>query len=68
MMSGDINWGNGSFWGKGTDGHFWVSAPSRYIDSEFSGFNSANVYPKSNGNKPVGMTLRRVAQKKFTLQ
>ena len=63
MMSGDINWINGSFWGKGTDGHFWVSAPSQYIGSRFLGFNSANVYPKTNGNnKPSGFPLRCVVQ------
>ena len=62
MMSGYYWWGSGSTDRKGEYGRFWASTPYSYTDSRSLYFNSTNVYPKGNGNKPGGFTLRRVAQ------
>ncbi|MBR2709920.1 hypothetical protein IKE72_02480 [Candidatus Saccharibacteria bacterium] len=61
MMSGDYGWGSGNYSSRGTYGLFWSSTTYAYANSRNLSFVSTNVYPKNNGNKLYGFTLRRVA-------
>ncbi|MBR2709919.1 hypothetical protein IKE72_02475 [Candidatus Saccharibacteria bacterium] len=62
MMSGNLAWGDGNFYIRGTYGGFWSSTPGSYAGSRVLYFNSTEVLPKGGSSKPYGLALRCVAQ------
>ena len=61
MMSGNLYWGSGNLYDRGTDGYFWSSTPGSYTDSRSLYFYSTYINPKYGYRKPYGFTLRCVA-------
>ena len=62
MLSGYLRWSSGNLVSSGTYGDFWASTLNSYINSQHLTFGSTNVYPKGNGNKPYGLSIRCVAR------
>ena len=62
IFSGYYHWVHGNLYNRGSSGSYWSSTPYSSVNARSLYFNSTNVNPQHNSNKPYGFTVRCVAR------